>query len=314
MSPDPLARLAPEVSRAFSDLQAAVWAGSCPDRSALVSGRIAQLLGGTTEDGTGPAGAPGLPGPVARQLSRWPDSPRFSAEERACLGFVEQFVIDVAGVDDRLRRELGSALGADELLEFVVALFALDYGQRVAMVFASLFPDDPVVGSGPGGPARTAGSVDGAALLGVFDELSRAVARMDSVDPVTTELVRLRGARQHDCRLCRSTRSVRALDAGADEELLDTTEHYETSDLAESRKVALRLTDAVITRPGEIDGALAAQVHEWFTPTQVVELVMDVMRNSGQKIAVALAADDPHVTEGVERFEITPSGDVVYLP
>jgi alkylhydroperoxidase family enzyme len=314
VSPDPLTRLAPEVSRAFSDLQSALWAGSSPNRSALVSRRITQLLGGPTGDGTDPAGAPGLSDQVSEQLSRWPDSPQFSGEERACLGFVEQFVIDVAGVDDRLRRQLGSALGADAVLEFVIALFALDYGHRVAMVLGSLFPDDPGVGSGLEAPARTGGSVDGAALLGVFDELSRTVARMDSLDPVTTELVRLRGARQHDCRLCRSTRSARALDAGADEELLDTTERYETSDLAESQKVALRLADVVITRPDAVDRVLAAQVHERFTPTQVVELVMDVMRNSGQKMAVALAADDPHVTEGVERFEITASGDVVYLP
>ena len=314
MSRDPLARLAPGVSRAFEHLQASVWAGSSPDLSALVGRRVTQLLGGTPEDGTGPAGAPRIAGQKVQQLPRWPDSPLFSEEERACLGFAEQFVIDVAGVDDRLRRQLGSALGADELLEFVVTLFALDYGQRVTMVFGSLFPDDPVLGSGPGSPGPRAGSADGAALLGAFDELSRAVARMDSLDPVTTELVRLRGARQHDCRLCRSTRSARALDAGADEDLLGTTERYETSDLVESRKVALRLTDAVITRPAAVDGALAVQVHEWFTPTEVVELVMDVMRNSGQKIAVALAADAPHVTEGVERFEITASGDVEYLP
>jgi hypothetical protein len=57
---------------------------------------------------------------------------------------------------------------------------------------------------------------------------------------------------------------------------------------------------------------LVAQVHGWFTPAQVVELVMDVMRNSGQKIAVALAADDPHVASGIERFEITPTGEVEY--
>ena len=32
-------------------------------------------------------------------LSLWPSSPQFSDDERACLGFTEQFVIDVAGVD-----------------------------------------------------------------------------------------------------------------------------------------------------------------------------------------------------------------------
>ncbi len=78
--------------------------------------------------------------------------------------------------------------------------------------------------------------------------------------------------------------------------------------------MALRLTDSVITQPTSVDLALVDQVQRWFTPRQVVELVMDVMRNSGQKIAVALAADAPHVTSGVERFAITATGEVEYLP
>lgn len=199
----------------------------------------------------------------------------------------------------------------------MVALFALDYGRRVAMVLTALFPDEPRPGSGRVGGGRPAdrmgGPVDGIALLGAFDELSRAVALLDAVDPVTTELVRLRGARQHNCRLCQSTRSVRALEAGADEALFDATERYEDSDLVERQVVALRLCDAIITGPGSVEPTLADQVHRWFTSVQVVELVMDVMRNSGQKIAVALAADEPHVTSGIERFEITDRGDVEYL-
>ncbi len=222
----------------------------------------------------------------------------------------------MAGVDDRLRAELASALGPTGVLGFVVALFALDYGRRVSMVLGWPVPrrdrsPSPVAGGDESVP--TTGPVEGLALLGVFDDLSRSVALLDAIDPVTTELVRLRGARQHNCRLCQSTRSVRALEAGADEPLFDATERYEDSDLSESQKVALRLTDAIITEPGSVNEALAAQVHRWFTPLQVVELVMDVMRNSGQKIAVALAADDPHVASGFEQFEITGRGDVVYL-
>jgi alkylhydroperoxidase family enzyme len=313
---DPLARLVPPVGAAFDGLQADVWATASPDRRALVDLRIAQLLGDDTEPGSARSGAPGLSGGAAADLSRWPSSPRFSDQERACLGFTEQFVIDVAGVDERLRGELASAVGPSGILDFVVALFVLDYGRRVAMVLGGLFPDDPRPGSrGTGGGAGDgrSGPVDGMALLGAFDELSRAVALLDAIDPVTTELVRLRGARQHNCRLCQSTRSVRALDAGADEILFDATERYEDSGLAESQKVALRLCDAIITGPGSVGATLAGQVHEWFTPVQAVELVMDVMRNSGQKIAVALAADDPHVTSGIERFEITRRGDVRYL-
>ncbi len=224
-------------------------------------------------------------------------------------------MIDVAAVDDRQRAELSSALGPSGVLDFVATLFALDYGRRVTLALGRLFPDDPVLGpaGGTGGAATEVGPADGMAVLEAFDQLSRAVALLDALDPVTTELVRLRGARQHNCRLCQSTRSVSALDAGADEALFDATERYEASDLPEARKVALRLTDAMITQPTSIDRVLADQVLGWYTPLQVVELVMDVMRNSGQKIAVALAADDPHVTAGVERFVIGAGGDVEYL-
>jgi alkylhydroperoxidase family enzyme len=302
------------VGAAFARLQTDVWAMATPDLLALVDLRIAQLLG----DGSGLRNGPLLSVGRRRDLPRWPTSPEFHDDERACLGFTEQFVIDVAGVDDRLRGELASAVGPTGVLDFVVALFVLDYGRRVAMVLGGLFPDEPRLDSVEAdrrgaGEAGGAGSVDGSALLGAFDELSRTVALLEAVDPVTTELVRLRGARRHNCRLCQSTRSARALQAGADETLLGTTEHYEASDLAESQKVALRLTDAMIIEPGSVDAGLADQVHRWFTPVQVVELVMDVMRNSGQKVAVALAADDPHVSTGTERFEISSRGDVEYL-
>jgi len=46
-----------------------------------------------------------------------------------------------------------------------------------------------------------------------------AVARLRALDPVTTEVVRLRGAAQHNCRLCKSLRKGNALDAGGSESL-----------------------------------------------------------------------------------------------
>ena len=311
-TPDALSRLAPEVGAELALLRRDVAAVSPAEPLALVDLRIAQLLGDEPVPWTGTTTVPSGEAHRRRTLSQWPTSSLFSDEERAVLGFAEQFVIDVAGVDDQLRTELRSAVGPSSMLDVVVALFVLDYGRRVTMVLDRLFPGDPSFGSGsvPDGPP---GSITGMGLLAGFDQLSRTVALLDDIDPVTTELVRLRGARQHNCRLCQSTRSARALESGADEELFDCTERYETSDLVESRKVALRLTDAIISGPGTVEGSLAAQVHRCFSPGQVVELVMDVMRNSGQKVAVALAADDPHVTSGFEHFEITAEGDVTYL-
>jgi alkylhydroperoxidase family enzyme len=182
------------------------------------------------------------------------------------------------------------------------------------MALDRLFPGSRSAAFAPGDTAgASAPPARGLSVQGDVDALLMAIARLNSLDMVTTEVVRLRGARRHNCRICQSTRSVKALDAGADEAMFDQIDHYESSDLVESHKVALRLIDAIITQPTEIDESLVAQVHQYFTPPEVIELVLDVMRNSCQKVAVALAVDDPHVTSGVELYAITDDGDVEYL-
>jgi hypothetical protein len=40
--------------------------------------------------------------------------------------------------------------------------------------------------------------------------------------------------------------------------------------------------------------------------------VLDVMRNGANKIAVALGADDPHVEEGIEVYEVDADGVAHY--
>jgi hypothetical protein len=153
----------------------------------------------------------------------------------------------------------------------------------------------------------------GSPFSAAYGPLVQQAAALRELDPVTTELVRLRGARTHNCRLCRSLRTVSALDAGADEAMYDKIDRYEASDLSERHKVALRLTDAIITQPGSIGPELSAQVRAHFSPAEVVELVTDVLRNSGQKMAVALDADQANVTRGVEYYDVLPDGDTVFL-
>ena len=69
-------------------------------------------------------------------------------------------------------------------------------------------------------------------------------------------------------------------------------ERYEGSDLAEPHKAALRLADALMTQPGDITAALAAQLREHFTEAQILELTLDVMKWNYQKVPVALGTDD----------------------
>jgi alkylhydroperoxidase family enzyme len=305
---DPLLQFAPEASTVIARLMTNLWGVTDPELLELVQARISQLLRNeSVRQGDG------VPSARLAALPQWPTSPLFSDADRAVLGFAEQFIMDVAGVSAEQRSSLGQHLDPAELGGFVMALYLLDYGQRTQMALDRLFPGSQSAAFTAAAAASAAPPARGLSVQGDVDALLMAIARLNSIDMVTTEVVRLRGARRHNCRICQSTRSVKALDAGADEAMFDKIDHYEDSDLAESHKVALRLVDAIITQPTEIDSSLVAQVHQYFTPPQVIEIVLDVMRNSCQKVAVALAVDDPHVTSGVELYAITDDGDVAYL-
>jgi alkylhydroperoxidase family enzyme len=212
--------------------------------------------------------------------------------------FCEQFVIDVTAVDVApLVQELGEAVGP-----CVQLLWVLDLGTRTDLALGVLFGE-----SCPPRSQATAGDISAS-----FDEFLRVVAQLRNLDPVTSEMVRLRGARFHNCRLCQSLRTASALREGADEAMFDKIDRYESSDLDERHKIALRLTDAIITQPATINGDLVAQARAAFSDAQLVELALDVMRNAANKVAVAFRADEPHVTEGVELYDVLPDGNLVY--
>ena len=104
---------------------------------------------------------------------------------------------------------------------------------------------------------------------------------------------------------------MRALDAAGDATLFDELDRYEAGGLTERQKVALRLTDALVTQPSSITGELRANVREQFSTDEIVEIVLDVARNAANKIAVALGADAAVVTDGVEYYDLDAAGEVV---
>lgn len=136
-------------------------------------------------------------------------------------------------------------------------------------------------------------------------DFERAVVRIAGVDPITTELVRLRCARVHDCRRCRSVRDDAALEAGFDEALGGKIDDYENSDLEPRHKAALRLADAMIL--GTIGPSLRADVHEHFSDAQIAELCLDVVKWSVQKALVALRIEPPP-NEGLTRMRADADG------
>jgi alkylhydroperoxidase family enzyme len=214
---------------------------------------------------------------------------------------VEQFVVDVASMPDAVRAAAFAELG-DRAFPFAQVCYVTDMDGRLRAAWRQLFGSE--LGTVPVGAPG-----DLWASLEVF---MRTVAQMEALDPLTTEIVRLRGARAHQCRLCQSIRSVRAANDGADETVYDAIDHFETSALAERHKVALRLVDAFVWQPLAYPPELASQVANAFSRDETVELVFDIVRNAANKIAVLFGADEPHVSEGVEFYDIDAAGDLVY--
>ena len=78
--------------------------------------------------------------------------------------------------------------------------------------------------------------------------------------------------------------------------------------------MALRLTDAVLWQPASYPDGLVEQVRATFSPQETLEIVLDLVRNAANKVAVALQADQPVVSVGVEYFGVSRDGTLVGLP
>jgi hypothetical protein len=228
-----------------------------------------------------------------------------SERDAVVVAFAEQFATDVSGIGAHQREQLISAMG-DKAFRVVAAIFIADFLPRVWAGFDALGMGKPGNGSDVAWDEQT--DPTGPLLKGFVP----AVARLAELDPVTTEVVRLRGAVQHNCRLCKSRREGHALDAGGSESLYAEIEHYEASkQLSDRHKSALRYVDALIWSPSRIDAEVAAGVRAHFSESAALELTYDVMRNACNKIMVALGADAPRVAEGTERFLVDADGRTV---
>jgi alkylhydroperoxidase family enzyme len=223
--------------------------------------------------------------------------------------FAEQFSVDVSMIDDQQRKDLWAALG-DKTFGVVVQMYIADLVPRVRAGLEALGVGDQYlkwVDEPPGWDHSTDPSD------AVFNHFLPTVARMRELDALTAELVRLRGARQHNCRLCKSLRERTALNAGGSESLYDDIEHFEGSALLTDRhKAALRYVDALIWSPSRIDRAVVAGVRTHFSEGEAVELTFDVMRNASNKIAVALGGDAPRVQSGTEEYLLDVDGQTVF--
>lgn len=134
----------PEVFAAYAEYVDEVWSSRDLPSGVLelCRIRIAQLLGVSSEQhlrlGTEVSG---FEGKVAA-LAAWPDDERFTAAERACLAFAEQFVLDTQALDDPTARAV-----RDEVGDAGLVTLALGVGLAEGMVrAAAILGDRPLAG------------------------------------------------------------------------------------------------------------------------------------------------------------------------
>jgi len=165
--------------------------------------RLAQLM----ETRRGPTASASL----LSGLESWHDSTEFNAAERAALSFAEQYHYDHLRLSDEHREPLREHLPRDGFASFTWALHTHDAYLRVSTLL-DLAADEDAADAETCVPSETQRAappeVDAAevsARVGgdfavALDELNRTTVRQSLVDPLTSELVRLKNAAHQGCR------------------------------------------------------------------------------------------------------------------
>ncbi len=125
----------PDVHQHLAAAWAAAPAAVDPRLLSLCSARIAALIGGPLDD------AFPVDDATVAALPSWPTSERFDDTDRACLAFTEQYVIDVASLDDDTAAAVTDQLGAEGFADFVNALLVVEQRQRLRLMWDRLFEE-----------------------------------------------------------------------------------------------------------------------------------------------------------------------------
>jgi alkylhydroperoxidase family enzyme len=292
--PSQLNELRPEAVSLLMSAHDAVAKTMDPDLLQLICARIDTLIG----DGS-----------LSRQLFT-EGLGDLSDSQKVAINFAEQFIIDVSGITDVERGGLEEYFPGEQMRDFVTALYITEFSYRLKLIASMLF------GGELNQPIQLMNLTQGEHIdpRTHLKNYQDSVVRGADLDPVTTELVRLRCARTHNCQICQTLRLANARADGADDHMTAKVDFYETSDLDEAHKIALRITDAFINRPEDLTSESIAAARETFEPKQLAELCLDITKWSTQKIHVALGTDSadslPKNDQGLSFFGFDQEGRV----
>lgn len=308
-----LRAVAPEQATVFERLEGAAWQAMARlDRVDLFDLAARAVAGQHRLPGLTRPEALGASPFSAADAAGWRSATGQDEHRRAALALAEQLAFDVASVQPEHRTAIFQALG-DDAAPFTQAVYVADLVPRARAGLDALFgASDWSASPGASSSSAAEGDAEPGDLNAVIEDLLRLVPGLQALDAVTTELVRLLGARRHACRICQSVRSWSAMAEGADDAMFDAVDRYASSDFTAPQKAALAFVDGMISSPARFEAAVVEELGKHFDAAGRVELVLDVTRNATNKVAVALGGDAPRVEEGYEVYDVKPNGDIVY--
>lgn len=143
----------------------------------------------------------------------------------------------------------------------------------------------------------TEGGDNPAARIAIPTELTRLAAipiasdGSFQIDPVVHECIRLFNANYQGCEYCLNARAAGAVQAGLDESLVSKLTRFESSDLPEHIKAALRITNAVASGPTSLTRQLWDGARKYFSEQEVVDIVLLSVHTTGSKVTITLGLD-----------------------
>jgi AhpD family alkylhydroperoxidase len=111
------------------------------------------------------------------------------------------------------------------------------------------------------------------------------------IDPLVHECIRLFNANYQGCEYCLNARAAVAVQAGLNEDIVGKLTRFESSDLPEKVKVALRIANAVSSDPSSLTKDLWEKTREFYSEQEVVDLVLLSVHTTGSKVTITLGLD-----------------------
>jgi alkylhydroperoxidase family enzyme len=280
-----LRAVAPQVHRALSNAWSSAGTAISPDLFLETRSRVESSLGLDTEGPTVP-GTPLL---------------------EATAALTDQFLVYAPGVTEALLAPVRTLLGEDGLEAFVQALYVLDQATRLRLVHDQLF-----------GRAATHDVPDRAPMDGspplplALSSLHAEVMLLSGLDKLTSEIIRLRAASYHQCKLCASLRLEHQGVVVVDESLASRVARNDVADLPAAQVLALRYADGHMVNPKALEPDLVRSLVDHFSRAQIVEMTLDVSQWNQQKILVALGTDTAVSEGGLTPLTFDADGHIVH--